>query len=96
MENATQSHTHYDSKYPRWLIWALAAVVSGDELLRILVGWRAYDMLTRFDAVALIFLLLVFPIRLALDFHKGKRMEIEQAMVFAYTALMMATILASH
>jgi hypothetical protein len=77
-------------------MWTLAAIVSGAILVRIFSGWHAYDVLARIDAGAFVFLLLAFPTSLALSFRNGKQMDIELVVVFAYVALMMSTVLASH
>lgn len=87
------SSTQSSWKDSRWIMWALVIVVSADSLLRVFAKWRAYDNLTRSDAVVFALLLLAFPLRLMLGFRSGKRMETEQIVIFAYMILMLVTTL---
>jgi hypothetical protein len=95
MEDAARGSTS-EGKYPRWLMWALAIIVSVDASVRTLSDWHAYDLLTRFDTVVFVLLLVAFPVRLVLSFRKSKPLEIEQIVVFTYILLLMSTILAKH
>jgi len=95
MEDEARGSTS-EWKYPRWIIWALAVIVSVDATVRALSDWHAYDVLTRFDVVAFVLLLVAFPVRLALSFRRSKPLEIEQIVVFTYLLLLMSTIIARH
>jgi len=74
-------------------MWVFMTVVSMDSLLRVFAKWHIYDNTARADAVAFALLLFAFPARLILDFHRGKHMETEQVVLFAYMVLLLITIL---
>jgi hypothetical protein len=91
MESSASSSTQSASKDSRWIMWALIIVVSVDSLVRIFVRWHIYGYLTRTGAVLFAFLLLAFPVKLMLGFRRGKPVETEQIVVFAYMNLLVMT-----
>lgn len=91
MESSASSSTQSAWKDSRWIMWALIIVVSVDSLVRIFVRWHIYGYLTRTGAVLFAFLLLAFPVKLMLGFRRGKPVETEQIVVFAYMNLLVMT-----
>jgi len=77
-------------------MWSLMVVVSASTLLRIFSTWHSYHFTERLVAIVLALLLLEFPVALILRFRKGKTLQTEQVVVFAYLMLMMSTVLAGR
>ena len=93
MEDAATSSTQSVWKNRRWLMWTFIVIISLDSLVRVFLQWPTYDYVKRFDAVVFALLLLAFPVSLKIDFRRGKHIETERIVVYAYIILMTVTIL---